>query len=253
MNCRSLRSAIVPLCTLAALALLLTPQAAVWAQEGGDASSEQSALVDLTGTWVSLVSEDWGVRMVTPAKGDYRGIPLNEAGRRMADDWDPAAVRAAGEECKAYGAPAIMRVPTRLNISWDNETTLKIETDAGMQTRTFYFGEVREPEGPTYQGHSLAEWVLTGGEFGYNPGGHLKVVTTHLRPGFLRKNGVPYSAEGVMTEYFYRFEEPYGDSTLFVVTMFEDEQYLEEPLALSTQFKKIPDGSGWNPTPCTAD
>ena len=219
MNSRSIPR-VAPLFMLAALALLLTPQTAVGTQDGDGASPQQRALVDLTGTWVSLVSEDWGVRMVTPAKGDYRGVPLNEAGRRMADNWDPAAVRAAGEECKAYGAPAIMRVPTRLNISWENETTLKIESDAGMQTRTFYFGEAPEPEGPTYQGHSVAEWIVTGGEFGYNSGGHLKVVTTHLRPGFLRKNGVPYSADGVMTEHLYRFEEPYGDSTLFMVMMF---------------------------------
>ena len=171
----------------------------------------------------------------------------------MADNWDPAAVRAAGEECKAYGAPAIMRVPGRFNISWENDTTLKIETDAGMQTRMLQFGDAPAAGQPSYQGHSVAEWVPTGGEFGYNPGGHLKVVTTNLRPGFLRKNGVPYSADGVVTEYFYRFEEPYGDSTLFVVTMFEDPQYLREPLAMSSQFKRVPNGAGWNPMPCTAE
>src|SRR5215470_2529158 len=66
---------------------------------------------DFTGYWVSIVSEDWLYRMVTPAKGDYTSVPLNPEGRKIADAWDPARDEAEGNECKAYGAPAIMRVP----------------------------------------------------------------------------------------------------------------------------------------------
>ena len=213
---------------------------------------QADAPTDLTGTWVSLVTEDWHLRMVTPARGDYLGVPLNDEGRRMADSWDPAADEAAGEECKAYAAPAILRVPTRLNISWEDESTLRMDTDAGMQTRMFYFDQAPPGGEPTWQGDSVAEWVKTGGEFGVPGGGHLKVVTTNLRPGYLRKNGVPFSANGVMTEYFYNFNEPNGDRLLFAITMFDDPQYLSDPLAMSQQFKKIPDGSGWNPTSCSA-
>ena len=78
------------------------------------------------------------------------------------------------------------------------------------------------------------------------------MVTTNLRPGYLCKNGVPYSENAVVTDYLYRLNEPNGDTVLFVVTFVEDPQYLNLPLALSQQFKKIPDGSGWNPTPCSA-
>ena len=58
----------------------------------------------------------------------------------MADTWDPAKDEAAGEQCRAYGAANIMRVPGRLHITWQNDTTLRIDTDAGTQTRLIRFG-----------------------------------------------------------------------------------------------------------------
>jgi hypothetical protein len=190
--------------------------------------------------------------MVTPKKGDYHGVPLNQAARKIADSWDPAKDEAANDTCKAYSAPSILRLPTRLRISWENDNTLKMETDAGMQTRLFHFDKSVPPGQPTYQGHSIAEWDKTGGEFGYAPGGHLTVVTKNLRPGYLRKNGVPYSANAVVTDHLYRVEDPDGSSYLFAVTFVEDPQYLVRPLAMNQQFKKVPDNSGWNPTPCVA-
>ena len=248
---RLLQRRATPICVATAMVIILAVCPALWAQ-AADSSPQAEAPIDLTGTWVSLVTEDWHLRMVTPARGDYSGVPLNDEGRRIADGWDPEADEAAGEECKAYAAPAILRVPTRLNISWDGDMTLRMDTDAGMQTRAFIFDQTPSAGEPTWQGHSVAAWVPTGGQFGVTPGGHLKVVTTNLRPGYLRKNGVPFSADGVMTEYFYNLSEPNGDTLLFVVTMFDDPQYLREPLAMSQQFKKLPDGSGWNPTPCAA-
>ncbi len=251
MNSRFLQWGAGPICVATAVVLMLAPPGDLRAQ-AVDASPQVAAPIDLTGTWVSLVNEDWHLRMVTPAQGDYSGVPLNDEGRRVADSWDPAADEAAGEECKAYSAPAILRVPTRLNISWEDDMTLRMDTDAGMQTRSFNFDQSPPDSEATWQGHSVAEWVVTGGQFGVSGGGHLKVVTTNLRPGYLRKNGVPYSADGVMTEYFYNLSEPNGDTLLFVVTMFEDPEYLDDSLAMSQQFKKIPDGSGWNPMPCSA-
>src|SRR5262245_22686360 len=109
---------------------------------------------DLTGYWVSLVTEDWRWRMVTPAKGDYTSVPLNPAGRRIADAWDPAKDKASGDECKAYGAPAIMRVPGRLHITQPDATTIRIETDAGMQTRVLHLGNSQPPtQEPTWEGY----------------------------------------------------------------------------------------------------
>src|SRR6187402_1503964 len=98
-----------------------------------------AAPVDLTGYWVSIVTQDWRWRMVTPRKGDYQGVPLTPEAAKVADTWDPAKDEAAGLQCKSYGAPAIMSVPGRVHITWQDDTTLKVETDAGMQTRLLRF------------------------------------------------------------------------------------------------------------------
>ena len=101
-----------------------------------------AAPIDLTGYWVSVVTEDWRWRMLTPPKGDYASVPLTVEGRKVADTWDPD--KATSDGCKAYGAPAVMRMPGRLNIAWENDTTLKIETDAGRQTRRLRFESDRK-------------------------------------------------------------------------------------------------------------
>src|ERR1051326_3947363 len=77
-----------------------------------------TALKDFTGYWVSVVTEDWRYRMVVPDKGDFVSVPLNLAGRTAANAWDPAKDQAAGNQCKGYGAAAIMEVPGRLHIYW---------------------------------------------------------------------------------------------------------------------------------------
>lgn len=242
---------------------------------GGQApqSAQAGAPVDLTGYWVSLVTEDWRFRMVTPPKGDYASVPINQEGRRIGDTWDPDKDIAAGEQCKSYGAPALMRVPERVHVTWADENTLKIETDAGTQTRLFHFGSPQPPTGPPdWQGFSIASWEVAGGRGGRGGGGgggggggraaaavpapprggSLKVVTNHLRPGYLRKNGVPYSANTALTEYWDRTNEANGDSYLIITTIVDDPQYLTGQFITSTHFKKLPDASGWNPTPCEA-
>src|SRR5262245_18524852 len=97
------------------------------AQRGGGApqGARQASPVDLTGNWVSVISEDWRFRMVTPPKGDYGAVPLNDEGRRVADTWDAAKDLAAGNACRWFGAGGIMRIPTRLRISWQDDNTLK--------------------------------------------------------------------------------------------------------------------------------
>lgn len=227
-------------------------------QGGGAPTAQAAAPIDLTGYWVSIVTEDWRFRMLTPGKGDYASVPLNAEAIKVADAWDPAKDEAAGNQCKSYGAAAIMRVPGRIHISWEKESTLKIETDAGMQTRLFHFGRPQPPSAqPVWQGFSVAQWEYAGGAPGPRPGegsrgGDLKVVTTHMRPGYLRKNGVPYSGNAILTEYFHRTLEPNGDSWLIVTTLVEDQQYLNQPFQTSTHFKKQADSSGWDPTLCTS-
>jgi hypothetical protein len=195
--------------------------------------------------------------MVTPAKGDYDGVPLNGAGRKLADAWDPAKDEAAGEQCKSYGAAAISRVPGRLHITWQDDKTLKVEADAGTQTRLFHFdGKPPAAAAATWQGFSSATWEhQAGGGFGPpapGSGGSLKVVTAKMRPGYLRKNGAPYSADAVVTEYFDALKEPDGEQYLIVKTLVDDPQYLAAQFITSTHFKKEPDGSKWHPGPCVA-
>ena len=217
------------------------------------ASPRAGAPTDFTGYWVSVVTEDWLYRMVTPAKGDYAAVPLNPEGRRFADMWDPAKDEAAGEQCKAYGAPALMRIPGRVHITWQDDNTLKVEKDSGTQTRLFHFGATgANLPGGDWQGISIASWDVAAGARGPVPGNGLKVVTTKFKAGYLRKNGVPYSANAIVTEYYDRTNETNGDSWMIVETIVEDPMYLNQPFITSTNFKRQADAAGWNPTPCSA-
>jgi hypothetical protein len=226
-------------------------------------TARASAPFDLAGNWVSFITEDWRWRMVTPAKGDYASVPINPAAKKAADAWDPAKDEAAGEQCKAYGAAGLMRLPTRLRISWMDDSTLKVETDAGMQTRLLNFGARRSGPGkPSRQGDSVASWELApvpgGAAAAAQPAagprfGNLKVVTTNMLPGYLRKNGIPYSANAVLTEYWQTHRGPRGDEWLVITTVVDDPMYLfEQPYVTSPNFKREPDGSKWDPQPCSA-
>jgi len=221
-------------------------------------SPKDSAPIDLTGYWVSVVTEDWRFRMVTPPKGDFPDWPLNPAGRALANAWDPAKDEAAGNQCKGYGAASLMRVPSRYHITWQDDNTLKIEADAGTQTRLLHFGGAKPSGPPSLQGYSAAEWQNALGAAGRAAqkggpprGGSLKVVTTNLTPGYLQKNGVPYSAQTTVTEYYDIVKEPDGEQWLIVKTFVDDPVYLTRPHISSPNLKKQRDASGWNPTPCT--
>ena len=243
----------VPSAVIIAAALLVP--AGLQAQgRGGAAQAPQTpraaAPIDLTGYWVAEISEDWRWRMVTPAKGDYMSIPITAAAQKVADAWDPAKDEAAGEQCRAYGAPGLMRAPTRLNISWMDDTTLKVEADYGMQTRLLHFGSWKSPGGaPTWQGESLARWEAAGRGA---KNGSLMVTTSRLRPGYLRKNGVPYGADATMTEYWDIVREPNGEQRILMTIVVEDPQYLQGPWTVPVHFKKERDGSRWEPQPCNA-
>jgi hypothetical protein len=251
--------------TLACCALAATAAAAQPRPAAPPASARAAAPVDLTGYWVSPVMEDWRWRMVTPLKGDAASIPVNAAARAVIDAWDPAKDEAAGDACKAYGAPALLRVPGRLRIRWRDDDTLEIQADAGEQTRTLHFG-AGPPAGtaPSRQGYSQAGWSFLkapprpgGVPLGMAPGQPapsrtLEVATTHLLPGYLRKNGVPYSAETTVLEYFDLFTEPDGAQWFTVTTIVTDPVYLGLPFVTTTDFRKERDGAKFKPRPCTA-
>jgi hypothetical protein len=256
------RSLTFPAVVLAALPLVLQPVGL--AQNRGeppaaDRPPKAAAPIDFTGYWVSVVTEDWRYRMVTPAKGDYQGVPMTPEAVKVADAWDPAADEAAANQCKSYGAAAIMRVPGRLRISWQDDNTLRVETDAGAQTRVFHFKDDQTKGGErSWQGMSVARWELPATGRGREAnvpaakGGSLKVVTTNMRAGYLRKNGVPYSEDALLTEYFDLAPYSNGGQLLVVTSVVEDATYLRQPFMVSTQFKKQADASGWEPTPCSA-
>jgi len=240
------------------LIAVLAMHATVFAQgrgRGGAPAPPQTAKaaapIDLAGYWVSVVTEDWRYRMVMPTKGDYQGVPMTPEARKIADTWDPAKEEASGDLCKAYGAPAILRVPGRLHITWQDDQTLRVDTDAGKQTRIFHFGNWSAPGGGphTIQGDSVAAWE--GGGRGATDGA-LKATTTNLKAGFLRKNGVPYSDNASLTEYYELITQPDGSPLLVVTISTTDSMYLRQPFVITSQFKKEASDAKWHPADCSA-
>ncbi len=255
---RRLLTAVSTLVALFMAPLLLQAQAP--ARAAAVPSARAIAPVDLTGYWVSVISEDWQWRMFTPPKGDYASLPLNADGTRVANQWTPAE----DGSCKAYGAAGLLRMPTRVHITWEDDHTLKIESDAGRQTRRLRFASVApvRPAARDLQGSTTSQWQVAGvvTSSGANGGvltsqpairtwGTLKAVTTNLRAGWLRRNGVPYSEHAIVTEYFDHFADE-GDEWFTVTTIVEDPTYLTQPMMVSSNFKKEPDGSKWAPTAC---
>jgi hypothetical protein len=248
------------------------------AQRTGPPTAKASAPIELTGYWTAVLTEDWHVRMFTAPKGDFGSgppgalavvstgrlgvganpaqdgnIPYNVKGAQAAMTWDPAKDESEGNQCKAYGAPGIMRQPTHLHITWQDENTLKMEADFGTQTRLFHFEAQPKQQAATLQGSSTASWIAMGGGGGqanFEKGGALRVVTTQLKPGYYWKNGMPYTTNAVLKENFFLLNLPDGSTWMTVTQMMDDPEYLTQPYVVNYHFKKLPDGSKWNPTPC---
>ena len=267
--------------TLGPVAIVWTLQHPVQAQQPQTnqppATARASAPFDPTGQWVSIITNNWRTRMVPPPRSDYADIPLNDAGRKVADAWDPVKDEAARAECKYYGAASIMFQPTRLRVTWQDDQTLRIDTDAGTQTRLFRFANATAagtatataPTGArTYQGTSVASWesrraAAGGGGGGGGRGGgvapnpaarYLKVTTTNMLPGYLRKNGVPYGERASLIEYFDVFREPDGTTMMIVTIAVTDPEFLNGQYAVIAHFKKesAADAAKWEPSPCSA-
>jgi hypothetical protein len=252
--------------------------------------AKANAPIDLTGYWVPVITEDWRWRMLTPPRGDYASVPVSNEGRRLADTWDLAKDEASGNACKPFGIGNIMRMPGRLHITWQDDDALKLEFDAGTQTRVLHFtGAAPAGAEPTWQGYSVAAWEVAGqqvnldrngipvaagdiatggsggaaaggdgrrgaggGRGGAPRGGALKVVTTNMRDGYLRKNGVPYSASAILTEYWDLGSESNGDRWITITSVVDDPRYLRMPFVAALQFKREADGAKWDPMPCSA-
>lgn len=224
-------------------------------------TGKSAAPVDLTGYWVSLVTQDWRFRMAVPGKGEYGGIPINERSKAAADAFDGAKEEKAGNACDAYGAGLVMRNPERIRITWADEDTLKVETDAGEQVRLLHFGAPTQgPVQSSRQGNSSAVWRMHQMAVFFGPPmmdpsgkryGYLQVKTDNLLPGLLRKNGVPYGSQASMNEYWELQTMPNGNQLLLVSAKFEDPEYLTAPYVFNPIFMREPDGSKWAPSPCS--
>jgi len=210
--------------------------------------------------------------VLTPQKAangqaDLGSIPASPAGRQAANAWDPAKEGS----CEAYGVGGLMRMPGRFKISWQDDNTLKIESDAGQQTRLLHFAAPATPaltavgQTRSLQGYSIAEWQRSGGALdAFGPGvapegggrgaaprwGSLKVTTSNMLPGWLSRNGVPYGENMTMTEYFTRITNKDAGDWFTVTTVMEDPQFLAGQWITSTNFKKEPNDSKWSPAPC---
>ena len=252
-------------------------------------TARQAAPIDFTGTWASVVTEDWQWRFVTPIVGDYTGVPLNSVGDKTARAWNHDADLKAGEQCKGFGAAAINRLPTRMQVSWVDDNTMKLDWDLGTQSRLVYFDKSKMPAGAaSYQGHAIGEWIdvpAAGGRGGGGGGaaaapaaaagaaaapaaaaggrgggrgaaapaaraGGLKIVTTNLKAQYLRQNGVPVSEKAVVTEFLDIVPSPDGATWLVVKTQVDDPTYLSAWYQVSSQFKKEANNAKWAPTAC---
>jgi hypothetical protein len=266
--------AVLAACTLFAGAAQAQRAARNAAPAGPPPTPQQAAPFDLSGYWESVVTEDWRWRMLTPPKGDYTSMPLNAQGIKVANTW----TEDQDGSCKAYGMAGLMRMPTDLHVTWADANTIKVQTDWGMQTRMLRFEKGDGPVGaPSAQGNSFAQWerpvqlaigayrpnlgaidvngnvvpaAPRGNNGGQPQGGYLKIETSNLAPGWLRRNGVPYSAKTRVTEYIQGFKDPQGREWIDVFTVVEDPEYLAQPYVTSSDYRRLPDGSKWSPHPC---
>jgi len=247
---------------------------AIHAQGRGGAPAQPTtpqaaAPIDLTGYWVSQIVDEWRFRVV-PQKGDIPYMPINAEARRIANAWDPDKDIAEGKQCRAYGAVGVMQRPGRLHITWENDRTLRIDADAGTQTRLLHFGMPSAQKGErSWQGYSTARWEVAGrplldtggtgfvpglGTRGPNRGGTLIAKTDNMLSGYIRKNGVPYSEDAVLTEYFNVVTNAapgaQNQAYLAVTAFVDDPKYLTGPFIRTYTFKKQADAAGWDPTPC---
>ncbi len=305
--------------------LMLANNATVRAAELPSRTAQTQAPFELAGYWVSLVTQDWRYRMVVPGNGEFGGIPLNHSAEKFSDNFNAETDDAAGKACEAYGAPALMRIPERLHITWPDNNTLRVDTDSGTQTRLLRFEKEAGKGAPSIQGNSQATWLpyapsmmlgipgapgeqpdpalgappggmplgpppgaAAGGPPGAPPGGAmpgasagappgglpgggqrngpgrpgpaagaapkwgtLKVLTTDLLPGLLRKNGVPYSNQATLTEYWKVLRVAPDLEYLSITSIVSDPVYLTRDYTTTPIFMREPDGSKWHPAACT--
>jgi len=201
------------------------------------------AEVDLSGEWRALYHEDLEERLPGPELGDLTGLPITESAKRRSDTWDASMYSVLEHQCKPHPAGYVMRGPS--NMRWWKDLDLQTQQVRAYHmtiewltpTRTIYLDERKRPSANarhTWEGFSLGHWE----------GDTLVVETTHMKAGYLRRIGLPYSDEATMKEYFRRF----GDYLNYVSIVF-DPVYMTEPLVKSTNWLFSP-GMALTPMTC---
>ena len=199
-----------------------------------------SGHTDYTGVWAPVFSEDWEPRLPGPERGDYGGLPVNDAAKNVADDWDADIQYRLEGQCLPHTAVYIMRAPFQFEVL-QSDNILIMASESFEQVRTVYLdGREHHPEEAplTHMGNSVGTW----------DGDTLVISTVNMEEGYIRRNGLPHSSKAVLTERLVRHAGNYGDY-LTLIQIVEDPVYLNEPLVRSISFKHVPNGH-LEPYPC---
>jgi len=185
---------------------------------------------DLTGEWAPKFHEDQPERIPGPEIGDYLGLPINAAARLHADSWDASLLTLPEHQCKPHPSDYSPRGPANLRIWKEIDTAsqqlIAYRTHISWQApeRTIWMdGRPHPPDyaAHTWQGFSTGVW----------DGDMLTITTTHLKMGWIRRNGIPRSDQAVVTEHLVR----HGDYLTWIV-LIDDPVYLTEPFIRTTNF-----------------
>jgi len=186
-----------------------------WDQAGGGIFGFQEEFIDRGGG---------------PDLGDYVGLPINDALRYKASLYSPSWLTVPEHTCLPHPGTYAYRSPGGLSVvkEYDSVTqklvAYRFYGTYGLARTVWMDGRAHPPANArhTYEGFSTGRWE----------GNKLVVETSHLKAGFLRRNGIAHSDRARMTEYFLRH-----DDYLTVVTAVDDPVYLDEPFVRSTDFR----------------
>jgi cyclase len=196
--------------------------------------------LDLSGNWAPAIHEDFPERIPGPELVNYLGLPITEGARMFAESWDASRLTLPEHQCQVHVAPYIYRGPLNLHI-WEEKDpqsqrviAIKNYISTYEQTRTIWMDDRPHPSqwaAHTWMGFSTGKWE----------GNMLTVYTTHIKQGWLRRNGLPESDQATLIEHFIRHGE-----MLTHVSIVTDPVYLTEPLIKTQNFNLIvQEGQNW--------
>ncbi|HUO30916.1 MAG TPA: MBL fold metallo-hydrolase [Bryobacteraceae bacterium] len=196
--------------------------------------------LDLSGNWSPLLHEDFLERIPGPELVNYSGLPISEGARLWAESWDSSRLTLPEHQCQVHVAPYIYRGPLQMRF-WNEKDpqsqkiiAIKNYISTYEQTRTIWMDG--RPHPPAYAAHT---WM--GFSTGKWEGNILTVYTTHIKQGWVRRDGLPESDQATLVEHFIR----HGNH-LTHVSIVTDPVYLTQPLIKTQDFVlNIQAGGNW--------